>query len=301
MTPSQVSEEQPSRASKIWERTRVGGSLAVAVALLLWGASTRGGAYWVLACGVAMALGCVSESRALRLFPRPASGQCPALGAIGVLAAGGLLLWRVKPGSDAAAAHWEILGLLILTVVVVGGLGWMTRLISRARPLYTLGALLWICVPLPALYLVVIESGVAGLGALILLSKVGDIAGYYTGNLLGARFPHHPFPRLSPGKTTVGCIGSFAVGAVAGPIVAFAGWLPELRWGWVSALLAAALINVASQAGDLLESAGKRRAGVKDSGMLFGPSGGFLDLVDSLLLSVPVWLVAGPMVFVMAG
>jgi phosphatidate cytidylyltransferase len=76
-----------------------------------------------------------------------------------------------------------------------------------------------------------------------------------------------------------------------------AAWLPDPRWGVVSVLAAAALVNLASQAGDLLESAAKRQAGVKDSGTLFGPSGGFLDLVDSLLLSVPVALLTWPLLF----
>ena len=58
------------------------------------------------------------------------------------------------------------------------------------------------------------------------------------------------------------------------------------------ALLFGAAINLASQAGDLAESALKRSTGVKDSGTWFGPSGGFLDLTDSLLFSVPVGLLA---------
>jgi phosphatidate cytidylyltransferase len=53
-------------------------------------------------------------------------------------------------------------------------------------------------------------------------------------------------------------------------------------------------VNLAAQAGDLLESWVKRKAGVKDSSGLFGPSGGLLDQLDSLLLAVPVALVAWP-------
>ena len=59
-------------------------------------------------------------------------------------------------------------------------------------------------------------------------------------------------------------------------------------------------MNLASQAGDLLESVVKRRAGVKDSGTLFGPSGGVLDVVDSLLLSVPTALATWPLLFAWA-
>ena len=288
----------PSRASKIWRRTRVGGSLALGVGLLLWGASGPSGAYLVLGCGVVMALGCVTETRALKLFPEPESGkgQGVLLGVLGVVAAAIVLLAQIQPGAVARPAHFEIVGRLILAVQAVWVIGLALGWVSRRNPIRVMSSLLWIALPLPALYLVVIETGVAGLGALILLSKVGDIAGYYSGNLLGARFPHHPFPRLSPGKTTVGCLGSFIVGTAAGPLLA-AEWLPDPRWGVASVLAAAALVNLASQAGDLLESAAKRQAGVKDSGTLFGPSGGFLDLVDSLLLSVPVALLTWPLLF----
>ncbi len=152
---------------------------------------------------------------------------------------------------------------------------------------------LWFVPALASLALFHAELGQAGLISLIALSKVGDIFGYFGGSLFGK---HHPLPRLSPGKTTVGCLGSFIVGTAAGPLLPDT-WLPDPRWGVASVLAAAALVNLASQAGDLLESAAKRQAGVKDSGTLFGPSGGFLDLVDSLLLSVPVALLTWPLLF----
>ncbi|MDP6738846.1 MAG: phosphatidate cytidylyltransferase [Planctomycetota bacterium] len=276
----------------------MGGSLALGVGLLLWGASGPLGPYLVLGCGVAMALGCVAETRALKLFAGPASqpGHGVLLGVLAVAVAAIALIAQVQPGADARPEHFDVVGRLAMAVIAVGVVGLALGWVSRAHPIRALASLLWIALPLPALYLVVVETGVAGLGALILLSKVGDIAGYYSGNLLGARFPHHPFPRLSPGKTTVGCLGSFLVGTAAGPLLP-AAWLPDPRWGVASVLAAAALVNLASQAGDLLESAAKRQAGVKDSGTLFGPSGGFLDLVDSLLLSVPVALLTWPLLF----
>lgn len=51
---------------------------------------------------------------------------------------------------------------------------------------------------------------------------------------------------------------------------------------------------MAAQAGDLFESFVKRRVGVKDSSTWFGPSGGLLDQLDSLLFSIPMALVTWP-------
>jgi phosphatidate cytidylyltransferase len=121
----------------------------------------------------------------------------------------------------------------------------------------------------------------------------GDIAALYIGRTLGR---HKLAPRLSPNKTWEGTIGSIAGSLlVAGGLLALARQLetwnsailsyPEEIWFWLGL---AAIINVAAQLGDLVESALKRSVDVKDSGSLLPGHGGVLDRIDALLLAAPV-------------
>lgn len=117
---------------------------------------------------------------------------------------------------------------------------------------------------------------------------VGDIAAYAVGRLIGGP---RLWPSLSPGKTWAGAAGGLAGSIVAGSLVAaaFGGG------GRPSAV--AALLGLAAQAGDLLESALKRWSGAKDSGGLIPGHGGLLDRVDGLmaaaLTAAALWLGAG--------
>jgi phosphatidate cytidylyltransferase len=49
-----------------------------------------------------------------------------------------------------------------------------------------------------------------------------------------------------------------------------------------------AIVNIAAQLGDLVESLIKRGAGVKDSGAILPGHGGMLDRIDAMLFAVPV-------------
>jgi len=143
------------------------------------------------------------------------------------------------------------------------------------------------------------ENGTALLFFLFACVWCGDIAALYAGR----RFGRSQFaPRLSPNKTWVGAIASMLGSVAAGmAVVGIGDWftatgssftrLHTTEPWWVFLLLAVAL-NAAAQFGDLLESALKRGAGVKDSGTLLPGHGGVLDRIDALLVAAPVlWFV----------
>jgi len=98
-------------------------------------------------------------------------------------------------------------------------------------------------------------------------------------------------PVLSPGKTWEGAAASIAASvAVAWLVIEQAGGDLAARplGGW---FVYGVLVGIAGMLGDLAESLVKRDLAAKDSGSILGGMGGFLDLVDSLLLAGPVaWL-----------
>jgi phosphatidate cytidylyltransferase len=124
----------------------------------------------------------------------------------------------------------------------------------------------------------------------------GDIAALY----IGRNFGRHKLSQLSPNKTWEGSLASVAGSVLAGLAVVYAGEVLSARGNtvlhilqpvWQSIVLAV-IINLAAQLGDLLESAIKRGAGVKDSGTMLPGHGGILDRIDALLLAAPVlWCV----------
>lgn len=212
---------------------------------------------------------------------------------VGLVVAGGVIVWALN---DLAYANAHVgSAMAILAGVAALGAAFALREPGGGRRwLIVLGLAAWLSPPLPSLWGIWAAFGTSGLVALLALSKIGDTAGYYVGGAIGKS---HPFPRISPGKTTAGCVASFVAATALGGVLAATGVLPEGRFGIASGLAAGALLNVAAQSGDLLESWVKRRAGVKDSSTWFGPSGGLLDQLDSLLLSVPMALLTWPFLF----
>jgi phosphatidate cytidylyltransferase len=111
---------------------------------------------------------------------------------------------------------------------------------------------------------------------------VGDTAALYVGRSFGRT---KLAPRLSPNKSWEGSIASLAGGLLATTMLYFLGHglRGPLTW-WLGL---AVIVNIFAQVGDLVESAIKRGAGVKDSGAMLPGHGGILDRIDALLLAAP--------------
>jgi phosphatidate cytidylyltransferase len=103
-----------------------------------------------------------------------------------------------------------------------------------------------------------------------------DIAAYFSGRALGGP---KLMPRVSPKKTWSGALGGAAAGTLCGTAV-WAYFFPDLPSGLGPVLAVSFAASAASQAGDLFESAIKRRYGAKDSSHLIPGHGGFLDRLD---------------------
>jgi phosphatidate cytidylyltransferase len=127
--------------------------------------------------------------------------------------------------------------------------------------------------------------GFAGLILILLVVWVTDIGGYFAGRGIGGP---KLWPRVSPKKTWAGAVGGFVASlAIAGGFAAFGlGKAGPL-------LLLGAILSVASQLGDLLESAVKRRFGVKDSSQIIPGHGGLMDRLDGFVAAVVLAAIFG--------
>jgi phosphatidate cytidylyltransferase len=154
--------------------------------------------------------------------------------------------------------------------------------------------LIWIAYPLTLVPLLwKQEDGPALVVFLMVCVWAGDIAALYIGKNFGKR---KLAPRLSPGKTWEGSIASVVGSVLAASLVLFLGDQLSARGNTIlhitepvwQSLVLAVILNVAAQVGDLIESAVKRGAGVKDSGTMLPGHGGILDRIDALLFAAPV-------------
>ena len=188
-----------------------------------------------------------------------------ALPAAALLVVLGAVIWvRGTAGRPLGSAAATILGILYTGGLLSFGYG------LREHP-YAVGD----------------RAGTALVAFPLVLTWASDIGAYFVGRAIGGR---KLIPAVSPGKTVSGALGGLAVTIIAAWAYVRFVLTPTalLTMTLVGSLLFGAVISIAAQVGDLVESLFKREANVKDSSRLIPGHGGLLDRLDSLLFVLPV-------------
>ena len=127
--------------------------------------------------------------------------------------------------------------------------------------------------------------GFAALMLVLLVVWATDIGGYFAGRLIGGP---KLWPRVSPKKTWAGAIGGFA--ASLGVAAGFAG-IRSRKDTTAAAVGRRSLDCLAARRS--LESAVKRRFGVKDSSHIIPGHGGLMDRLDGFVAAIVLAAIFG--------
>lgn len=181
---------------------------------------------------------------------------------------------------------------LLLWLILLGG--FVTYLLSScgstpsffANSGVTILGLLYI--GLPFCLLLYLRQGAWYVVWLIAVTWFCDIGAYLIGSAIGK---HKLCPSISPGKTIEGLIGGILVSLLAAGIIRHILLSHHIyfKFSLSTNLWLALGVTSIGVLGDLAESVLKRQAGVKDSGNTFTGHGGMLDIIDSLLFTIPVF------------
>lgn len=259
---------QPGRVGEnvLWQRII---SALVGIPLILI-AVWYGGAALLILIGIITILGIREMMQILaRLGLKPVSW----LGVIGgLILLGGTYLHT--EGYPVSAITIILFLHLIATVVFYPGYSLLDSAGTLMSTLYV-GLLSY-------LYLIrSLPDGAIWLLYMLLCTWACDTLAYIFGMSFGKR---KIVPRLSPNKTLAGSLGGLA-GSILTSLI-FAYIYPFLSMPKL--LLLGLLVGLAAEVGDLLESAFKRQAGVKDTSMIIPGHGGILDRFDSSLFTAPL-------------
>jgi phosphatidate cytidylyltransferase len=128
--------------------------------------------------------------------------------------------------------------------------------------------------------------GFAAIAFLFAVVWATDVAAYFAGRALGGP---KLWPAVSPKKTWSGALGGTLGGIAAGLLIVKLLGVPVAP----ILVLVAALLSVAAQGGDLLESAIKRQFGAKDAGSIIPGHGGLMDRLDGFLTAAAAAAMVG--------
>jgi phosphatidate cytidylyltransferase len=243
--------------------TRVLSALAMA-ALALWTAYQGGWAFalfW-LAAGIAMM---VEWTDMVGVAPRR-----PVQMILGL----GLAALTVPLVSGASLGLWVAVGLTLAAGGSLLARGTVNKLWAASGFVYA--ALIVLVPPVVRSHP---DLGILGLLWMFAVVWATDIAAYFTGRALGGP---KLCPAISPKKTWSGFMGGVVAAALGGLLVAWSGrqFGLNLPFGLPGIAALSVVASVASQIGDLGESALKRHCDVKDSSHLIPGHGGVMDRLD---------------------
>lgn len=116
---------------------------------------------------------------------------------------------------------------------------------------------------------------------IFLICIFSDIGGFMFGKILKGK----KLTKISPNKTISGMIGSFILSISVAVIYS------QKYFEINNIIIFSILISLISQLGDLIISYLKRKAQIKDTGIMLPGHGGALDRLDGLIFAIPVGLV----------
>ncbi len=222
---------------------------------------------WVFIFGVAV-MGILVFSEWCRIAGGPEGPLSGLLFSITIGAA------ALAVGSQHLAIGLALLALAMLVALVVGSVRRPARWIAAGLAYSGLA-----CISL--IVLRQSEGGISQIYFLLVVVWATDTAAYIVGRTIGGP---KLWPSISPKKTWSGSIGGLVFGIAAGiAFTAVSDAVLDIR-----AIGLAALLSIATQVGDLFESAFKRMFSVKDSGNLIPGHGGILDRLDGFLAAAMV-------------
>jgi phosphatidate cytidylyltransferase len=264
VTETKPSQQEGAAAPRPWRDLALRGASAVVLIPLALFGIWSGGVVWDVLIGAAMVLLSWEWLRLCGasvyrwpgiLLPFICLGVMllaafgPPLGALGLLVAGTLLLLLLQRQGDIwPAAALFYIGLCGFSLILLRGADW---------------------------------AGLLNTLFMVLIVWASDTGAYLAGRAFGGP---KLAPAISPGKTWSGAAGGLVAAILVG-----AGAAALLAPGGASRAAAiAAMLGLMSQAGDLLESAIKRRFGVKDSSSLIPGHGGLFDRLDGVMAAAPL-------------
>jgi phosphatidate cytidylyltransferase len=224
------------------------------------------------------------------------------------------LLLMFNAGQEKPLLSTDIFGVAAAFAAAIVTFAFLTIVMRRDNlasgyPAAAASSFAFAYIALPLAMLVQLRQQWAGAFLILYLLLVvwsGDIFAYFVGKSMGR---HLMAPRISPKKTWEGAAASLVASmAIGGSLFYYSSQVSTafLQWGLIQRrdgmfglekpvlvpiLVLTALLNIAAQLGDLVESMIKRGAGVKDSGAILPGHGGMLDRIDALLFAAPVlWI-----------